>query len=230
MTAYRGARLVAVDNVVDGVDRVAGGAHGGGGGVGIAITRGAEGHVEGNLVTRYWKGIGVFGAARADILENVIEDVATWGIAIWGEGTGAPGANVTRNVVFDTGACGVSVQSEVPGPPGAVGRPPGSDSAAPDRAAGSLKGNLMVRTGQDERYDGGEPYCPQRPVALRGVSEGFSIEGNVVHDVRQPGDSPKAAALTRDAFQQAAAEVIRRIGSRPHLATSRFYLAFGSMP
>lgn len=230
VAAYRGARLEAIDNVVDGVDRVADGEPGGGRGAGVAMTRGAEGHVEGNLVTRYRQGIGVFGGARADVLENVIEDVATWGIAVRHEGPGSAGSHVTHNVVFETGACGVSIYTQAPRSPSAVGHPSESDSAAPLPAAGSLRANILVRTGQDERYDGGVPYCQQRPIALHGVSGGFSVDSNLVHDVRQPGDAPRAAVLTRSEFQQAATEVLRRIGSRPHLADSRFYRAFGSVP
>jgi hypothetical protein len=230
IAAYRGAGLVAIDNVVDGVDRGTAGTHRAGRGAGIVLRLGAEGHVEGNLVARYRKGIGVFGDARADILENVVEDVSTWGIAVSVAGSGVPGSNVVHNVVFATGACGVSIASGSSSRPETTGPPRGGDSTAPDRKGGGLRGNLLVRTGQEERYDGGEPYCQQRPVALDGAPQGFTIEGNLVHDVRQPGELPKATVLTREAFQHAATEVLDRIGSRPHLANSLFYRAFGSVP
>jgi len=231
ITAYRGAHLVAVDNVVDGVDRVTGAVHGGGRGVGIALTRGAEGHVEGNLVTRYWKGIGVLGGARAEVRENVVEDMAAWGVSLSGPDEAVLRSTVIHNAVFETGACGIAIGSGTP--PGrhradevsASERPPSSDTAA-----GSVRENLLVRTGQDERYDLGDAYCHQRPVALHHVPEGFAVEGNLIYDVRQPGDLPRAAVLARDELLVAAGGVLERIGSRPHLAESLFYRAFGSAP
>jgi hypothetical protein len=231
ITAYRGGRLVATDNVVDGVDRATGTAHGGGRGVGIALTRGAEGVVEGNLVTRYWKGIGILGGARAHVRENIVEDVATWGITLSGPRDAVLASTITRNVVFETGACGVAVESDT-GDTGqrTAGRPPAGSTSSTDRAGGSVRENLLVRTGQDHRYDEGEPYCPQRPIALHGVPRDFTVEGNMIHGVRQPGSRPRAEVLSRAAFLDAAREVLERIGSRAPLVESRFYGAFGSVP
>ncbi len=96
IAGYRGAHVLAEDNVVDGVDAARGAQMGGGRGVGIGLTWDAEGVLRGNLVTRYWKGIGVFVDAKASITGNVVEDVLTWGLAYWGPDAGRPVAWIAR--------------------------------------------------------------------------------------------------------------------------------------
>jgi parallel beta-helix repeat protein len=177
---YRGSRATIQDNIIDGVDKAAGGRVGGGRGVGIGMTWDARAVVERNHVTRYWKGIGIFVEADADVRENVVEDILTWGISLWGPDGATPAARIERNVVFDTGACGVMID-----------RPDGG--ADP----GTLTGNLIMRTGQNERYDSGEPYCWQRPIARHGVPAGFVETDNVLFDNRQPAEAGTAPpALT----------------------------------
>jgi hypothetical protein len=213
LVAYRGATLTATDNVVDGVDKATGAAHGGGRGVGIGLTWNAEALVQGNLVTRYWKGIGIFSEARAHVEENVVEDILTWGIAYWSPAGVQSSARVRGNAVFETGACGALIDRAQAG-------------AGPEW----LRENLFVRTGQNARYDAGEPYCHQRPIARHNVPDNFVVEGNVVHDVRQPGERAREEDLDRPAFLRAAAAVLAAIGTRPHLVGSRFYGAYGSEP
>lgn len=228
IAAYRGARLKALDNLVDGVDKASGASMGGGRGVGIGLTWDAEGFIEGNHVTRYWKGIGVFVDAQAEITLNVVEDVLTWGIAYWGPDEGHPVAWIHENVVFETGACGVIIDrtapydSEVP-PSGDGGSLMGLDRGGP----GALRGNIFVRTGQNERYDSGEPYCFQRPIARHNVPEGFSIEGNIVHDVRQPGDLAREPTVGAAELGDLAPDLFMVISLRPGLAATRFWGAYG---
>jgi hypothetical protein len=231
IAAYRGARLIALDNVVDGVDKASGAALGGGRGVGIGLTWDAQARIEGNLVTRYWKGIGVFVNARAEVSTNVVEDILTWGIAYWGPDQGRPIAWIHDNAVFETGACGASVDRTAPFDADEA-RPSSSDAVglpAPE-GPGALRNNVFVRTGQNERYDTGEPYCLQRPIARHAVPEGFSIGGNIVHDVRQPGTSPRDSVVDRATLSSEARELIDGIAGKPHLAASRFYGAFGEPP
>lgn len=228
---YRGARARITDNVVDGVDRAAGAEMGGGRGVGIGLTWDARARITGNLVTRYWKGIGVFVNARALIRENVVENVLTWGMAYWGPDGGRPVAVMENNAVFETGACGISVDRTVPFEPSAEsdegrGREPGVVLAAPD-GPGRVRGNLLVRTGLDERYDSGEPYCHQRPIARHNVPEDFRIAGNLLLDVRQPGDGlPRAPTLTARAFRLEAAEILTRLAAHEPTRRSRFLGAY----
>lgn len=208
---YRDARALITDNVIDGVDAASGARHGGGRGVGIGATWNARVVAEGNLVTRYWKGIGAFVDADAEIRENVVEDILTWGIAYWGAGGGQPVARIERNAVYRTGACGVSVER--------TGDPPSTDP-------GHLRANLIVDTGRNEGYDSGEPYCWQRPIARHAVPEGFEIDGNFVHDVRQPGAWPLEPVLDRAAFLDAAGPVLDALRARPALGRSAFLDAY----
>jgi hypothetical protein len=203
---YRGARAEITDNVIDGVDRASGGVVGGGRGVGIGMTWDARAVVERNLVRRYWKGIGVFLDAEAEVRHNVVEDILTWGLAYWGPDGSRPSAHLDENAVYLTGACGASIER---GP---------EDGAPPGR----LLGNAFVRTGQNPRYDDGEPYCAQRPIARTRVPSGFRVDGNLVHDARQPGDSPLEPELDREAFRQAAAPLLERLRAQPATARSRF--------
>ncbi|MFQ6673210.1 MAG: right-handed parallel beta-helix repeat-containing protein, partial [Fidelibacterota bacterium] len=87
---YRGAEAVIRDNVIDGVDKARGSTIGGGRGVGIGVTWDARAVIEGNLVTRYWKGIGLFVDAHATVRENIVENVLTWGITLWDADRGRP--------------------------------------------------------------------------------------------------------------------------------------------
>lgn len=208
---YRGAKAQIHDNLIDGVDKARGAVIGGGRGVGIGLTWDAEAEITGNLVTRYWKGIGIFVDAQATVRHNVVEDILTWGLAYWGAGEGRAAARMEENIVYQTGACGVMVNRQSGG----------------DVAPGFLRSNIIVATGQDERYDSGEPYCAQRPIARAGVPEGFAIEGNVLHDNRQPGDAwPRDDQVTEEILRAAAAPLLRQLATRPALAGSVFMRRF----
>ncbi|MEX1186155.1 MAG: right-handed parallel beta-helix repeat-containing protein [Gemmatimonadaceae bacterium] len=205
---YRGARAEIRDNVIDGVDKAAGGRVGGGRGVGIGLTWDAAAIVERNLVTRYWKGIGVFGDARALIRHNVVEDVLTWGFAYWGAETGGPAATIEENIVYLTGACGAMIERNAP------------DTGV---APGRLSRNVFVRTTQAQRYDSGEPYCPQRPIARIKVPARFAVSGNLVYDVRQPGDWVQEPTSSVDELKASASSLVGRLRRSPALRSARFF-------
>ncbi|HEX6641585.1 MAG TPA: right-handed parallel beta-helix repeat-containing protein, partial [Thermoanaerobaculia bacterium] len=143
---YRGARARIHDNVIDGVDMARGRESGGGRGVGIGLTWDAQADVVGNLVTRYWKGIGVFVDASATVRENVVEDVLTWGIAFWSAARGTPAARIDDNAIFMTGACGAMIAAEAPEDTARAGRTP--LGAPVSRATGSFTGNAIARATQ----------------------------------------------------------------------------------
>ncbi len=206
---YRGARATIRDNLVDGVDKASGAHLGGGRGVGIGITWDARALVEGNLVRRYWKGIGVFVNGQAEVRENIVEDILTWGLAYWAAGEGEPSARFQDNVVFETGACGAMISR------GRAGDDPGA-----------FIGNVLVRTTQNPRYDSGEPYCTQRPIARAAVPFNFAIHDNLIHDVRQPGDAPLEHVLGRDELRQGAAALVSRLEQRPALLGAFFFQRF----
>ena len=200
---YRGARAHIHDNVIDGVDKAAGGRVGGGRGVGIGLTWDAQAVVERNRVTRYWKGIGVFVEAEADVRENIVEDILTWGIALWGPDGSTPAARIERNIVYRTGACGVMI-----------------DRPDAGNAPGTLTGNLVMTTGQNERYDSGDPYCWQRPVARHHIPAGFIERGNVLFDNRQPAEAGEAPPALQQAaaLPSAARTLMATLAAHPALA------------
>ncbi len=170
---YRQAGAEISNTVVDGVDAARGGQVGGGRGVGVGATWDASVRVRNTLVRNYWKGIGGFVDATVDARHNVVEHILTWGLAYWGADGGGPVAEFTENVVYHTGACGAMIARDT--------------EVAEGDDPGELTGNVFVATGQDPRYDSGEPYCHQRAIARHAVPPGFEITGNLIHDAREPG-------------------------------------------
>jgi parallel beta-helix repeat protein len=206
---YRGARASIQDNVVDGIDSAAGATVGGGRGVGIGLTWDARATIVGNLVRHYWKGIGVFVDARADVRGNVIEDVLTWGLSLWDAGKGKPAAEFRRNVVYRTGACGAMIAR------GETGDPP----------PGALAENILVMTGQNPKYDSGEPYCRQQALADEAVPAGFLVSGNVFSENREPGGKPGGRDVDRRTFVEKARGLLPRSPGWA-LSRSRFFTDF----
>lgn len=203
---YRDARATVRNNVIDGVDKATGARPGGGRGVGVGLTWNARATVEGNLVKRYWKGIGVFVDAEAEIRENVVEDVLTWGIVVWDADKGTPRALIERNAVVGTGACGINLHD--------------TGEAAED--PGALRDNLVVRTGQNPRYDSGEPYCEQTAIARPAVPAAFVVEGNLPADNREPGGVPGRGDLSASEYEERAAPILAALRSHEAAARSDF--------
>lgn len=210
---YRDAEASIVDNVVDGVDLALGGTIGGGRGVGIGLTWNARGTVHGNLVRRYWKGIGVFLDAQAEVEDNVVEEIATWGLSLWDAGRGRPRAHFRFNVVDSTGACGAMIARESPEPP----------------PAGSLAFNAFTRTGQNPKYDMGEPYCMQRALALHAAPDDFTVEGNFFHENREPRDTPGSLDQSVEVFRRRLLPLLERLAPSAAVRESRFFKRFESV-
>jgi len=198
---YRGARATLVENRIDGGVPKEGTHHRGGRGVGVGVTWDARARLVRNWVTRYWKGVGVFVDARARLEGNVIEEMVTWGIALWpASDEGRPSLNASGNVIYRTGACGLSAPRW---------NPRGHD-------LGRFVDNAVMETGLDSRYDSPDRYCPQRALAL--VGEGadtgragtsprpFQVRGNLQCGNREPGaqrppQAPCAGLAGREAAQ-----------------------------
>ncbi|UCF77726.1 MAG: right-handed parallel beta-helix repeat-containing protein [Candidatus Eiseniibacteriota bacterium] len=181
---YRDVIARVDENFIDGVDLARGDEIGGGRGVGIGLTWNAKAALKDNVVRRYWKGIGIFVDANALVVQNIVEDVATWGISLWDAGKGAPFAMILGNVVFRTGACGIAVTrgGERPGDGGLVVK------------------NLVAMSGQDPKYDSGEPYCSQRALALHSVPEKFQVNTNWFYANREPGGKEGSEDLSKEDF------------------------------
>jgi hypothetical protein len=204
---YRGSHAIIEGNLIDGVDLARGAALGGGRGVGIGVTWNASAKIRGNLVRRYWKGIGGFVDAQITVEENVVEHVATWGLTLWDAGKGKPSGFFTRNVVYNSGACGASIIRASSDPP----------------FPGRFVQNVLVRTGQDPRYDSGEPYCFQVPVARHAVPATFSIAENLLYENRIAQGLPAEGDVDERGFQARLGLIWQRHASWPVLRESDFW-------
>ncbi len=183
---YRDAHATITNTLIDGVDQAHGGDIGGGRGVGIGVTWNARATIERTWVRRYWKGIGVFVDADVIARGNIVEEMLTWGIAVWDADRGKPRAVLERNVVYDCGACGVAITRQA--------------SYDPGEAPGRFSGNIVVHTGQNPKYDSPDAYCYQCALALHAVPEGFTIRGNTFFDNRTVADSLFDGDTTREMF------------------------------
>jgi hypothetical protein len=208
---FREARAEIVDNIVDGVDKATGKQLGGGRGVGIGVTWNAQAEISRNLVTRYWKGIGVFVDGRADIQRNVIEDMVTWGIAYWDAGRGRPVAHIVENIIYQTGACGIAITREAGGDP----------------APGECRRNVVVRSGQNPKYDAADYYCLQCPLAIQARPQEFSVTNNLVFDNRRAGDCFGGGDLTATEFRQRAMPLLKLLHVYPALKSGSCFRELG---
>jgi hypothetical protein len=209
---YRDAEAEITGNVIDGVDLTLGRGAGGGRGVGIGLTWNARATLRGNLVRRYWKGIGVFVDARATVEENIVEHVATWGLSLWDADQGRPQGFFRGNAVDSTGACGAMIARASPDPP----------------EAGCLLENLFLRTGQNPKYDSGEPYCFQTAIARYAAPDGFPVAGNLFLGNREAGGATGSGDLERGIFLERARPLLARLAAWPSLRESRLLARLGS--
>lgn len=180
---YRDARAHIEGNVIDGVDKATGSRIGGGRGVAIGVTWNGQATIKGNLVKRYWKGIGLFVDADGIVENNIVEDIVTWGISLWDAGKGKPVGKIAGNIVYGTGACGASITR-------------GSEEGNP----GYFRGNILTGTGQNPKYDSPDYYCYQCALALHAVPKNFVIEQNVFYNNRRATSDLHDYDVTREEF------------------------------
>lgn len=203
---YRGAKAQIFNNVIDGVDRAGGGEAGGGRGVGIGVTWDASARIQCNLVRRYWKGIGAFVDADVQVVTNVVEEMTTWGIAVWDAGKGAPAAAISGNVVYDCGACGVSIAR---------------DAQLEGGEYLSFTGNAVAETGQNPKYDAPESYCAQCAVAVSAAPDGFRFENNIFFGNRRASDDLPDYDIAESDFRRRVRSIVTRIIGTPESYTAR---------
>jgi hypothetical protein len=206
---YRGAQASIADNLIDGVAQAHGSRIGGGRGVGIGVTWDAKAVIERNLIRRYWKGVGLFVDADGTVRGNVIEDILTWGIALWDADKGAPVGRIEDNVIFNTGACGVSITRSKPG-----------------EAPGQLSGNVIVGTGRNPAYDSPESYCFQCAIARHAVPNNFEIKDNVCYNNRRATNDLPDEDIPKVKFRRAVIPTCERLSASELLKQSAFYTTF----
>lgn len=203
---YRDAEAVIENNLIDGVDKATGASVGGGRGVGIGITWNAKALVKGNLVRRYWKGIGIFVDGQATVNENIIEDILTWGLSLWDAGKGKPIGILESNIIYQTGACGASITSS-------------TENVYPGR----FHKNVLVQTAQNPRYDSPDYYCYQTALALHSVPKDFSVAQNIFYDNRRASDTLFNYDLPPENFYQQISFYCDKMALNNLLKTSNFY-------
>jgi hypothetical protein len=162
---YKNASATITGNLIDGVDKAKENEPGGGRGVGIMVTRNGKATIETNLIKRYNKGIGIYVNANVQVSNNLIEDIAIWGINVWDADTGKPVARIERNVIYKTGACGIAIIRYREG---------GGDP-------GFCRDNIVVESGQNRDFDIPNKYCYQCALAVHGRPDAFAIENNVFY-------------------------------------------------
>jgi hypothetical protein len=70
---------------------------------------------------------------------------------------------------------------------------------------------VIVQTGQNPRYDSGEPYCEQTAIALPHVPAGFEVSANALATNREPGDAPGRNDLPAAEFESRARATLEAI-------------------
>ncbi len=203
---YRDAFARIESSLIDGIDGGRSGPVCGGRGVAVGVTWNARAEIRDNLIRRYWKGIGLFVDAEAEVEGNIVESMLTWGIALWDAGRGLPFARITGNAVFDTGACGISVTREREG----------------GRAGSSIARNAILQAGQDPRYDSPDRYCRQEALALHAVTPRMEIGPNWPAANREADDRPGHSDLSWAVFREATKAMRKRMTHVPVLVGSRF--------
>ena len=208
---YWDAEATIFNNLIDGVDKAHGKMIGGGRGVGIGVTWNAKAHIEQNLVKRYWKGIGLFVSAEGTVRNNIVEDILTWGIALWDAGKGAPVGLIEDNIIYRTGACGVSITR-----------------ARPGEEPGHFTGNIIVGTGKNPRYDSPDLYCYQCAIALHTVPENFQIRDNIFYNNRRATDDLPNYDIPKIKFRKMVESTCEKLSGKALFNESDFYGMFCS--
>ena len=191
---YRDATATIIGNLIDGVDKASSKVAGGGRGVAVGITWNARATIDGNLIKRYWKGIGIFVDANVTARNNIIEDILTWGIAYWDAERGKPVGIIENNIIYSTGACGVSITRSQPGP-----------------NPGHLIGNVIVRTAQNSKYDAPDYYCNQCALSISSKPDNFRIDDNQFFNNRRATETLPDYDLSDSEFKKYAEDLRNRL-------------------
>jgi len=191
---YRDATATIIGNLIDGVDKASSKVAGGGRGVAVGITWNARATIDGNLIKRYWKGIGIFVDANVTVRNNIIEDILTWGIAYWDAERGKPVGIIENNIIYSTGACGVSITRSQPGP-----------------NPGHLIGNVIVKTAQNPKYDAPDYYCNQCALSISSKPDNFRIDDNQFFNNRRATETLPDYDLSECEFKKYAEDLQNRL-------------------
>ncbi len=141
---YRGSKAIIIDNIIEQ-----------GRGVGIGITWDSKAIVYNNSVSYYWKGIGTFGKAYANVQNNLVFENLGWGVVI----SGASYMELFNNVIDKNGNCGVALW----------------DSSA----QGKIYNNIISNNGWRDEW-----VCPQVGFWMNGTTQNLDFHhNNVVNNI-----------------------------------------------
>jgi hypothetical protein len=93
---------------------------------------------------------------------------------------------------------------------------------------GCLRENLFLRTGQNPKYDSGEPYCFQTAVAKHAAPDNFRVEGNLFLANREAGGAPGSGDQEGTAFLARSQPILGRLAAWPSLRESRLLHRLGA--
>ena len=173
------------------------------------------------------------GRAKAHVMRNVVFRSGACGAAIVsgvGEGdtSSAPGGRSTAWMIEDNFETGGQVQVRVR----VAGQNEWEWKTEAERRAeleaemktmrASFSGNALVMTGQNPKYDSGEPYCFQQALALHKTPPGFGEAGTIFYLNREPGDKPGSRDVDRRSFLAAVAGLERELRLFPATSRSEF--------
>ena len=206
---YRDSRAEITGNRIGGFDKSTGRDPNGGRGVAIGVTWNARAKIKYNYIARYWKGIGIFVDADCEVENNIIEDIATWGIAFWDAGKGAPKAYISNNIIYNVGACGISITK--------------SDE---ETESGNMVGNIIVKSGQNEKYDSPDYYCYQTSLAMHEVPQNFEIKDNLFCDNRRATNDLPDYDIPEKQFLKKLMKKKSILYQNPYFIQSAFYQRF----
>jgi len=203
---YRDSQALIRNNIIDGIDKAGGRKPLGGRGVAIGVTWNAEAEIFGNYIARYWKGIGIFVDAKVKAKTNILEDITTWGIALWDANTGSPVARLNNNLIYNLGAMGVSLSSKTKYDPG------------------YLINNIIVKTAQDSVYDSPDYYGYQCALSEQAIPDRFIIAANLFYDNRRASEDLPDYDLTPQEFKLSLKPKLKKLERLPVWKQSQFYL------
>ncbi len=208
ITLYRDAQAIINNNIIDGISRDDERYPYGGRGVAIGITWNASATIKNNLLKRYWKGIGLFVNAEADLEKNIIEDMTTWGISLWDAGEGNPKGKIKNNIIYNCGAMGVSISSSTETNPG------------------YFTNNVIVETAQDSSYDSDEYYGYQCALAKHSIPKNFIISDNIFYNNRVISNKLPDYNVSKKEFNRIMQLNSVWMMNISHIAKSNFYRKF----
>jgi hypothetical protein len=135
--------------------------------------------------------------------------MATWGIAFWDAGKGAPKAYISNNIIYNVGACGISITK--------------SDE---ETESGNMVGNIIVKSGQNEKYDSPDYYCYQTSLAMHEVPQNFEIKDNLFYDNRRATNDLPDYDIPEKQFLKKLMKKKSILLSNPFFIQSDFYKIF----